>query len=100
MAPTSSIFIPSKRYFIGPEELSARRQEIVKILSRGDGDFAIEEAGKEPVLRSVALARNAEELKISWKNYRTHKEKNRLLAVPNFTAWGAKKIEDYMRCKT
>lgn len=57
--------------------------------------LAIEEAGKEPVLRTVALARNAEELKTSWKDYRTHTEKNRLLAVLNITASGANKLEDY-----
>jgi len=57
--------------------------------------LAIEEAGKEPVLRSLALARNNEDLKISWKDYRTHTEKNRLVALPNLLSTGARKLEEF-----
>jgi len=57
--------------------------------------LAIEEAGKESVLRSVALARNNEDLKVSWKDYRTHTQKNRLLALPNLLSSGARKLEDF-----
>jgi AbiV family abortive infection protein len=38
--------------------------------------LAVEEAGKEAMLRSLALARNANELKEAWRDYRTHTSKN------------------------
>lgn len=58
--------------------------------------LAIEEAGKEAMLRSLALARNADELRTAWKDYRTHTSKNRLLALPHLLSSGARELEDLM----
>jgi AbiV family abortive infection protein len=57
--------------------------------------LAVEEAGKEAMLRTLVLARNADELKASWKDYRTHTMKNRLLAMPSLISSGARELEDF-----
>jgi AbiV family abortive infection protein len=57
--------------------------------------LAVEEAGKEAMLRSLVLARNADELKASWKDYRTHTSKNRLLALPALASLGASELGDF-----
>lgn len=48
--------------------------------------LAIEEAGKVSVLRGLAVARSNEDVKDSWKEYRTHTRKNQMLAMPDFMA--------------
>ena len=57
--------------------------------------LAIEEAGKEAMLRCLSVARNAEELKSSWKDFRTHTSKNWLAALPRLISSGALNLEDF-----
>lgn len=57
--------------------------------------LAIEEMGKVSILRSILLARNAEELKSEWRSYRSHAKKNvRWISLDLFLK-GARKLEDY-----
>jgi AbiV family abortive infection protein len=58
--------------------------------------LAIEEEGKEAVLRSLAVARTSEDVRDAWKAYRTHTEKNVKFAFPGLTSRGASKLEDYL----
>jgi len=60
----------------------------------GLGVLAIEEAGKEAMLRTLALAESANELNEAWRDYRTHTSKNRLFAVPFLNAHGTMGLED------
>ncbi|MGH7969677.1 MAG: AbiV family abortive infection protein, partial [Limisphaerales bacterium] len=57
--------------------------------------LAIEEAGKASVLREIALARNDDELKDAWREYRSHTSKNRMWPIVEFVLKGARKLEDF-----
>lgn len=57
--------------------------------------LAIEEAGKVGILRGVALCRSESELKMFWRDYRTHTSKNRLWRFPELVTKGANKIDDF-----
>lgn len=57
--------------------------------------LAIEEASKVSLLRGLAVARSIEDVRDSWKEYRTHTRKNQLLAMPDFVASGARCLEDF-----
>jgi AbiV family abortive infection protein len=57
--------------------------------------LAIEEAGKASVLREIALARNGEELKEAWQQYRSHTSKNRMWPIVEFVLKGARKLQDF-----
>lgn len=58
--------------------------------------LAIEEAGKVHILRAIALARNASELRDAWRDYRTHTKKNVAWQVPFLGAFGrVRKLDDF-----
>ena len=57
--------------------------------------LSIEESGKVPILRGLALARTQDELQESWRHYRTHTKKNFAWILPTLTAKGAKHLEDF-----
>jgi AbiV family abortive infection protein len=57
--------------------------------------LAIEEAGKVPVLRALALSRTDEEAKDEWKEYRSHTSKNRLWPILEYFLKGARKLDDF-----
>ena len=56
--------------------------------------LSIEESGKLPILRSLALARNDGEIKETWKEYRSHTKKNAMWLLPQLVAQGARKLDD------
>ncbi len=51
--------------------------------------LAIEEQGKVPILRALVVARSEEELRDSWREYRSHTQKNVMAAFPDFVHQGA-----------
>ena len=53
------------------------------------------EAGKASVLREIALARNDDEAKDAWREYRSHTSKNRMWPIVEFFLKGARKLEDF-----
>ncbi len=57
--------------------------------------LAIEELGKEPILRRLAIASSNEEVKEIWKDYRTHTKKNFLWIVPKLLMEGASQLDDF-----
>lgn len=59
--------------------------------------LSIEESGKLAVLRELALARNAEEMREAWRRYRTHTEKNRMWTLVDDALGGASKLEDFRK---
>ncbi len=56
--------------------------------------LAIEEAGKEPILRALSVARCEQEIREAWKDYRTHTAKNVAWILPQLAQAGARNIED------
>lgn len=56
--------------------------------------LSIEESGKVSILRALALARNDEELRESWKEYRSHTAKNLAWVLPDLVQQGARSLED------
>jgi AbiV family abortive infection protein len=56
--------------------------------------LAIEESGKPNVIRSMLLARNQEELRGEWRNYRNHCMKNVMWILPNLVNKGARHLEE------
>lgn len=56
--------------------------------------LAIEEAGKGSILRSLALARDAQETAQCWKDYRSHRSKNVAWILPQLVSQGARSLED------
>ena len=56
--------------------------------------LAIEESGKLSILRSLALARDQNEIKEAWKDYRSHTKKNVSWLLPQLVANGAHKLDD------
>jgi AbiV family abortive infection protein len=57
--------------------------------------LSIEESGKVSILRRLSLSRNEEELKETWKDYRTHTKKNVNWLIPDLVKAGARKLEDF-----
>lgn len=51
--------------------------------------LAIEEAGKDSILRALAVARTDEEVLGCWKSYRSHTRKNSAWILPDLFASGA-----------
>jgi len=56
--------------------------------------LSIEESGKLSILRSLALARDEDEIKEAWKDYRSHTKKNVMWLFPQLVAQGAKKLDE------
>jgi len=59
--------------------------------------LAIEEAGKIPILRSLALARSDEEAKTDWRDYRKHTSKHRVWHSLEYAMKGARNLNDFAR---
>jgi AbiV family abortive infection protein len=57
--------------------------------------LAIEEAGKPPILRMLLLARNSDELKEGWREYRSHIKKNAMWIFSQLVADGARRLDDF-----
>ena len=57
--------------------------------------LAIEEAGKMPLLRLIATARNQTELKKAWHGYRSHQTKNTMWIVGKLVADGARTLTEF-----
>jgi AbiV family abortive infection protein len=58
--------------------------------------LAIEEAGKGPVLRGLALAHDEAELREAWRNYRSHTKKNVLWPLIDLYTKGARRANDFL----
>ena len=56
--------------------------------------LSVEESGKVSILRALALARNDEDVRRSWKEYRTHTKKNVAWLLPELAAKGARSLDD------
>jgi AbiV family abortive infection protein len=57
--------------------------------------LAIEEMGKVGILRSILLARNANELDTEWRAYRSHTKKNVGWIFLDLVRKGARKLEEF-----
>jgi AbiV family abortive infection protein len=57
--------------------------------------LAIEEAGKVPILRRLAVAMSNAECAGAWKEYRSHTSKNVMWTFPSLFAAGARTLEDF-----
>lgn len=57
--------------------------------------LAIEEAGKNTILRQLATSSNEAGIKNAWKAYRSHRQKNLASIVPDLAAKGARNIDDF-----
>ena len=57
--------------------------------------LAIEESGKTAILRQILIAANSMELKMAWRSYRTHTEKNVSWIFPDVVSRGGTKLEDF-----
>lgn len=57
--------------------------------------LAIEESGKAHILRILAVAKNDEEIREAWKNFRSHTKKNVHWLLPQVLEKGARKLEDF-----
>lgn len=56
--------------------------------------LSIEESGKVSILRQLSTASSAEEIKDSWKRYRSHTRKNVQWLLPELAIKGARLLED------
>ena len=52
--------------------------------------LAIEEAGKQSILRSMSIARTDKEVADLWKDFRSHRVKNAHSALHEYAAAGAR----------
>lgn len=57
--------------------------------------LAIEEAGKVPILRELAVSKHPEEIKAAWKAYRSHTKKNAMWLFGDLFISGARALEDF-----
>jgi AbiV family abortive infection protein len=57
--------------------------------------LAIEEMGKVEILRSILLARDAAELEMEWRAYRSHMKKNLAWIFLDLVRMGARKLEEF-----
>jgi AbiV family abortive infection protein len=56
--------------------------------------LSIEESGKVSILRQLSTATTADEIKASWKSYRSHTRKNVQWLLPELAVKGARTLED------
>ena len=57
--------------------------------------LSIEESGKGPILRQLALATTEEEVSKVWRDYRSHTKKNIMWLMPQLVANGARRLEEF-----
>lgn len=57
--------------------------------------LAIEEAGKLPILRALAVAKNNDAIKDGWKSYRSHETKNVLWLFPLYVLSGIRTLDGF-----
>lgn len=57
--------------------------------------LSIEEAGKNSILRELALARTDEEVTECWRAYRSHTRKNVMWLFPELIGEGARRLGDF-----
>jgi AbiV family abortive infection protein len=57
--------------------------------------LAIEEAGKVPILRMLALSKDDKEIAKCWREYRSHTKKNVAWLLPQLVSEGARCLEDF-----
>jgi AbiV family abortive infection protein len=58
--------------------------------------LAVEESGKESVLRGLAAAASDAEVQKAWRSYRSHTSKNAHWAMFNYFFKGARKLGDFL----
>ncbi len=54
--------------------------------------LAIEEAGKVSILRALSVARDDQDMKETWRDYRSHAKKNMAWILPQLAAQGARDL--------
>lgn len=57
--------------------------------------LAIEEAGKDRILRGLSTAKSDDEAKKAWREYRSHRSKNGMWIVPEMYMSGARHLRDF-----
>src|SRR5271157_2624885 len=57
--------------------------------------LSIEEVGKEPILRVLALAADEMDLRSGWRDYRSHAKKNVLWPLLDLFRRGARRANDF-----
>ena len=57
--------------------------------------LSIEESGKASLLRGLAVAKNQDEVKQAWKDYRSHTSKNVMWILPQLVIEGARRLQDF-----
>ena len=57
--------------------------------------LAIEETGKLPILRALAVARSDNSIKDGWKSYRSHQAKNVLWLLPLYALSGVRTLDGF-----
>ena len=57
--------------------------------------LSIEEFGKSGILRDLAVAKNQDEVRQAWREYRSHTRKNVMWILPYLAAAGAKRLHDF-----
>ena len=59
--------------------------------------LSIEETGKESILRGIAWATEDNELRTSWKDFRSHTKKNAMWLFPQLVSEGARRLDDFAK---
>lgn len=59
--------------------------------------LSVEEAGKESILREIAWATEDNELRTSWKDFRSHTKKNAMWLLPHLVSEGARRLDDFRK---
>lgn len=72
---------------------SCWRQEAFQPLHRSQ-PYRLRSPEKVSILRQLSTASTAEEIKASWRNYRSHTSKNAQWLLPELAINGARKLED------
>jgi AbiV family abortive infection protein len=89
---------------INASRLNGKRlsRDAVALLERGSfpsaaslAALAIEEAGKASILRELAVARNEQDVKEAWRDYRSHTRKNVMWIFLELVANGARRLDDF-----
>lgn len=57
--------------------------------------LSIEESGKLPILRALALARDQKELSDVWRDFRSHRSKNKMWILLDMFMNGARRLEEF-----
>lgn len=57
--------------------------------------LSIEESGKVPILRRLALAKSEQEIAVCWKHYRSHTKKNIHWTLPELFVAGARTLDEF-----